>query len=45
MAVTFDTKKIFQFCFAILKGKRKIFNTNSAFIMNTEIGPKMSSQK
>ena len=31
MDVTFDLNKIFQFCFDILKGKRKIFNINSLF--------------
>ena len=31
MAVTFDLNKIFQFCFDILKGNRKILNINSGF--------------
>ena len=37
MAVTFDLNKIFQFCFDILKGNRKILNINSGFFMNIKI--------
>ena len=36
-AFTFDPNKIFQFCFDILKGNRKILNINSGFIMNINI--------
>ena len=37
MAVTFDLKKIFQFCFDILKGNRNDFNIKFGFFMNTKI--------
>ena len=37
MAVTFDLKKIFHFCFHILKVNRNIFNINSGFFMNIKI--------
>ena len=37
MAVTFDLKKIFQFCFDVLKGNRKILNINSVFFYGFKI--------
>ena len=37
MAVTFDLKKIFRFCFDILKDNKKIFDKNSGFCINTKI--------
>ena len=43
--LTFDLKKIFEFCFDILKDKRLIFNINSGLYIVINIYPGIARQK